>query len=554
MEIDDAIRNFVLQNAIRYKGKASPGAIIGKVLGEFPEWKDRSKELAKKVQAAVKGVNSLSQEQQLAELKERAPEMLEKKEKEKRGLPPLPNAVEGKVVTRIPPEPSKYNHIGHALSFLINYTYAKRYKGKSVLRFEDTNPEKAAQEYVDAMREDVLDYLGIKPDRTVFVSDDMEKFYSYAQKLISMGEAYVCSCAREKMQDLRRKGQACACRGMDAAVEWKAMLGGKYRDGERVLRLKGDMESKNTVMRDPVLFRIVSTPHYRQKGKYRVWPMYDFENAVEEDLCGITHILRSNEFGTMRVELQSRIKQALGLKDQTVVQYGRFNITGAVTQGREVRQLIEEGKVMGWDDPSLVTLRALRRRGFVREMYYELMEEVGITPSQTKIDWTLLSTINRRILDPVAERFFMVHDGVEVVIRGAPSQEVELDLHPDSKEGGRKMRCTDRFILSKSDVKKLKEGKLYRLMGCLNFTKQDGKFIFQSTEHEKYKDRGSGIMHWLPAGEKLLEVEVLMPDRKVIRGVAEPATSKVKVGAVIQFERFGFARLDSPNKFWFTHK
>ncbi|MDD5086666.1 MAG: glutamate--tRNA ligase [Candidatus Nanoarchaeia archaeon] len=561
MEIKETILKYALQNAVKFNGKANPGTIIGKLLMEDEGLKSKIKELSKDIQTTVKEVNKLSLEEQKEKLKKIAPEMLEKKKAEKRELPELKNAVVGKVVTRIPPEPSKYNHIGHALSFLLNYLYAKKYKGKSVLRFEDTNPLASKQEYVDAMKKDVLEYLNIKPDKVVYVSDDMPRFYELAEDLIKRGDAYVCFCERDKMRDLRHKGLPCECRKNlpdKNLEEWKNMLNKKYNEGDCVLRLKIDLESDNHVMRDPVIFRLCYTEHYRQKNKYNVWPMYDFENAVEEEFCGVTHILRSSEFGKMRVELQDYIKDLFEFKRQEVIQYGRFNVVGAITQGREIRELISEKKVIGWDDPRLVTLRALKRRGIKPEMFYELALKVGLSKTPTNIDWSVISSINRKIVDASVNRYFFIENPEEITIKNSPEKQIKIKLHPEHEERRtRNLKINENFYISKDDLKDLKQGKLYRLMHAFNFKKQKEGFVFDSEELEKYKQHGEKIMHWLPKDENLVDIEVLMPDAKIIKGVAEPSVKNIKIDEVVQFERFGFCKLDEIKKdkliFWYTH-
>ncbi len=563
MELKNTILKYALQNAIKFNGKANVGAVIGKVFAEHPELKEKASEISKEVKKKIKDISRLSVEEQTKKLKDLAPELLEKKEKpKKKELPELPNAIIGKVTTRLPPEPSKYNHIGHALSFLLNYLYAKKYDGKCILRFEDTNPLTSTQEYVDAMKEDVLEYLDIKPDKTIFASDDLPKFYEMAEQLIEQDKAYVCFCDRDSMKDNRFKGTGCKCRKNNPKKnmeEWKNMLNKKYKDGTCSLRLKIDMKSKNYVMRDPVIMRLCSTPHYRQKSKYIVWPMYDFENAIEDSITDITHILRSIEFGTMRVELQNYIKDLFKLPKQTIIQYGRFNITGAITQGREIRKLIEEKKVIGWDDPRLVTLRALKRRGIVKETFYELALEVGLSKSETNLDWSLVSTLNRRILDPKAERYFFIEKPKLITIDNAPEQDLKLKLHPEFPEKGyRNFKTKDKFYITEEDYKEFKDNKVYRLMDCLNFIKKKNKICFDSLEYEKYKGKGAAIIHWLPYSEDLVNVEILMPDTTLVKGLAESSVKNIKVNSVVQFERFGFCRLDKIEKdklvFWYSHK
>ena len=559
--VDNKIRYLALENALKYKGKANPGAVIGSILALEPGLKKDMKSLSKKIQGIIKEVNSMSAEEQEKALS-RLPKLERPEKEEKKGLPELPDAVKGKVVTRIPPEPSKYTHLGHALSFLINYTYAKKYDGKCILRFEDTNPEKSTQEFVDSTLDD-LNYLGIKPDKVIYVSDELPMFYEMAEKLIMKKKAYVCHCSRDEMKKNRDEGRRCCLDKSDAkenTAEWKKMLTGKYEEGEATLRLAGDMGSKNHVMRDPVIFRINKAEHYRQKKKYCVWPLYDFENSISDSVNGITHILRSSEFGSMRIELQDYIKDLLGLKKQVVVQYGRFNIKGATTKGREIRELIKEGKVSGWDDPSLVTIKALRRRGIVNETYIELMNQMRLSSNTAKnIDWSMISSINRAILDKDVNRYFFVENPVEIKISGAPEQQVELKLHPDFPErGSRRFTAGESFYVAKEDYEKFREGKLIRLMDCLNFEITGKKYKFHSKSVEEYRKNGSAIIHWLPKEEELANVEIRMPDNEIKKGLAEPSVKNLKAGEIVQFARFGFCRLDKKEKnklvFWFTNR
>lgn len=557
------IRAYSLKNALKFEGKASAGAVMGKILAAHPELKQQAKDLGKALGPIIGEVNRMKPGEQRAELEKIAPELLiEEKKETKKDLPELEGAVMGAVVTRIPPEPSKYAHIGHALSFLINYLYAKKYNGRCILKFEDTNPEKCTQEFVDVMTEDILGYLKIQPDEVMLVSDDIPRMYQEAEKLIRKGKAFVCLCPREKMQELRHK--AVCCEHRDCSTEenltlWKKMLDGRFKPGEATLRLVGDMEADNQVMRDPVLFRINNTEHFKHGTKYKAWPMYDFENVVGDCVHGVTHILRSSEFGTMRNELQNRLKDLMGFKRQHIVHYGRINITGAIAQGREIREKIASGEMLGWDDPRLVTLRALKRRGILPEAIHELVYEVGLSLAQTNIDFTVLAAINRRLLDERANRYFFIPYPEKVSIEGAPEQEVRLKLHPEDEKRGYRMHKThEEFLLTPEDAGALKQGELYRLMDCLNFRKEGKRLVFDSLEYEKYKDRGSRIMHWLPADSELIDIEVLMPTGKWMEGKGEPSMKDINVDDVVQAERFGFMRLDEKTpkklKFWYTHK
>ena len=561
MELKKTALKYALQNAVQFKGSASAGAVIGKIISENPELRNKIKDVAAAAKAAVKEVNNIRPGEQTKKLQEIAPELLEKKKTEKRSLSELANAEKGKVVTRIPPEPSKYAHVGHAISFMINYLYAKKYEGKCIVRFEDTNPDLSKQEFVDAILEDIK-YLGIKADKTSYVSDNLEKLYVHAEKLIAAKNAYVCFCTVENMRESRRKGTECACRNASSAENkknWKKMLKRDYKAGEAVLRLKGDMQSKNHVMRDPVLLRISYEKHYRKGDKYCVWPLYDFENAIEDAEMGITHILRSIEFGGMRVELQDKLKTLLKLPKQTVTQYGRFNVTDALTQGREIRELINKKEVSGWDDPRLVTIKALARRGIQPETFADLAVEVGLSTTPTNIDWSVISSFNRKYLDASASRYFFVENPKEIKISKAPSRKIALKLHPSADKTEREFTVSDMFYVAEKDYNEITkmDGDLIRLMDCLNFTVSKDKFAFDSLEVEKYRESGKKIIHWLPAKGNV-ETEILMPSASIVKGLAEGSASDIKVGEIVQFARFGFCRLEKKSKekleFIYCHK
>jgi glutamyl-tRNA synthetase len=567
MELKDKLYQYALENAIKFKGKANPGAVIGKILASNPEVKQDMKNVSIQINEIIKEVNSIPLEKQTQMLLEFNPEFhdqekakKQERKEQRKELPELKNAIPGKVLTRIAPEPSKYNHIGHAASFLLNYMYALKYDGKCILRFEDTNPEKGAQEYVSAMEQDVLEYLDIKTEKTVFVSDHMDKYYEFGEQLIEKENAYTCICKSETISKLRREMKACPCRDKTSnqtMSDWIKMKNGELEEGSITLRLKIDMEHKNAVMRDPVIFRLSYKPHYRQNDKYKIWPMYDFENAIEEGLLGVTHVLRSNEFDS-RIELQNHIRNLFNLPNPEIKQYARFNITGAITQGREIRALIESGDYIGWDDPRLVTLRALKRRGIVKEAFYELAKVIGMSKTSSNLDFSVIASINRSILDEKADRYFYIHDPVKIMIENAPELNIELDIHPHHRKGGRKFKTNNEFFVSKTDLDSIKEGELVRLMDCLNFRKKENKFIFDSIEVEKYKLEGKKIIHWVPTNSAI-EISILMPDCKETIGIAEENITNIQEDQVVQFERYAFCRLDSIDecsnqyKFWYGH-
>lgn len=553
------IRKYALQNAVRFNGKATAGAVIGKIIAEKPGLKDDMKNTSKKVNEIIKKINSLSLEQQKEELEKIAPELLEKKkETEERNIFAFLGLKENeKVNTAFPPGPEKYPHIGHAKALLLNYLLAKQYNGKFILRFEDTNPTLVKKEFYEIMM-DNFKWLGVEWDQLVYASDFMESFYEKAELLIKKGLAYVDKSSEQEVKKSRENGIPSKYRDNPPEENmklWKEMKTAK--PGTAILRLKIDLEHKNTTMRDPTIFRILDEPHARQGKKYRVWPNYDFQNSVMDSHSNVDIRLRSKEF-EMRSELQRWIQKNLGIKETKTYEFGRFNMTGVLSSGRIIREKIQNKELIGWDDPSLTTLVALRRRGFLPEAIKNFVVSTGISKAEATTTWDDLIMQNKRLLDNIAPRYSAIFDGVEVCVENAPSMEVELNLNPNEKKGGRKCSVNDRFILSEKDVKSMKENELVRLMDCINIKKKSkGKLCFESLEYEKFKEKGEQIINWLPA-EGNVKVEVLMSDKKVMKGLAEHNVSSLKEGEVIQFTRFGFCRLDKKEKnkliFWFTHK
>ena len=556
--LKNTIEKYALQNAVRYNGKANIGAVIGKVFAENPELKEKAKEINREAAKIIKDINKISLEKQEKKLRESAPELLEKKEVREKDIFEFLDIREGqKVVTAFPPEPSKYPHIGHAKAIVVNYELAKRHNGTFYLRFEDTNPELVDKEFYE-IHMDNYKWLGIKPDRIDYASDFMEEFYKYAEKLIKDNHAYVCSCQQETIKENRKNGTECEHRFQqtDKNLElWNGMF--KAKAGKYVLRLRGIMQSPNTTLRDPVIFRIIDMPHPRKNKKYRLWPNYDFESAIMDGIEGITHRLRSKEF-ELRNELQRLIQTMAGFRETKIYEFARFNLEGVESSGRLIREKVQKKQLLGWDDPSLTTLVALRRRGFLPEAIKEFVLSTGLTKTDAVLTWDDLIVHNRRLLDSRCNRYFFVENPKEIVIENAPEQTAELKLHPEfADKGTRKFKTKDRFYVAEKDFKEFKEGKLIRLMDCMNFKTGKNRFIFDSTEYEKYKKSGDKIIHWLPVQKDLVKVEVLMPNKEIKKGLAEPLVKNLKINDVVQFARFGFCRLDNKKgdkfSFWFTH-
>jgi glutamyl-tRNA synthetase len=329
-----------------------------------------------------------------------------------------------------------------------------------------------------------------------------------------------------------------------------------------VLRLKIDMQHKNAVMRDPVIYRVVTESHYRTGKKYAAWPMYDFESAIEEGLGNITHVLRSNEFD-QRIELQNYIASLFGFPPVTYKHYGRYNVVGATTQGREIRALIESGQYIGWDDPRLVTLKALQRRGILPEAFVLLAKKIGLSKTQTNLDFSILAAMNRNLLDEQAKRYFAIKHPVAVTVTGIPKDILTFDLayHPHAKKGERKLTVSEDYYIETADHNKVAPGQLVRFMDAMNVRKvTDTSYEFVSLEYEKFQEEKNtaGLIHFIPKNQKEMKASMLLADATEIPLLLEENGMYLKPGAIIQFERYCFARLDHIKEdgtlmFWYTH-
>ena len=382
-------------------------------------------------------MNQLSLEEQEIEIKEKFPEILIPKEKivEREGLPELKDAEQGKVITRFPPEPNGYPHIGHAKAAIINSEYAKMYGGKFILRMDDTNPEAERMEYHAAIKVG-LEWLGIEFDIVKSTSDDMELFYEKGMELINLGKAYVCTCKREDISKNRRERKACKCSKEDIEKNnknWEKM-NNKFKPGDAIVRFRGDMKADNAVMRDPVLFRIIEGKHYTLGEKYRIWPSYDMAVAIEDSIDGVTHAYRSKEF-ELRKELIDAILDTLNMRKPAQGFFSRLEFKGMPISKRIIKPLIEEGKVTWYDDPRLPTLEALRRRGIKPEAIRKFIMSLGLTKANTLAPFDALEAFNRKFVDADSIRLFMVSNAKKLSVKNLPISSVEIPNHPINDMG-----------------------------------------------------------------------------------------------------------------------
>ena len=576
--IRELIRKTALLNAVKHEGRAQTGPVIGKVLGERGEYRAKVQEVTVLVNQIISEVNGFSLQEQLRIVGEKWPEELTKeKPQEEKRLPPLPNASRySLVVTRYSPNPDCVLHLGSARAIILSYEYSRMYKGKFILRFEDTDPKlkRPVLEFYDCIRED-LAWLNCKPDEEYIQSDRIPIYYEYAEKLLEKGFAYVCTCEPEHFRRKALMKEPCECREAspeEQMIKWKRMLDGGYAEGEAVVRVKTELDHPNPAVRDWPALRIIDSekyPHPRVGSKYRVWPLYNLAAGVDDHLMGVTHIIRGKEHLTNQVRQEYMFKY-LGWKYPETIHYGRLKITGASLSKSKIVQGMREGLYTSWDDPRLATFAALRRRGISPEAIKRLIVDIGPKTQDVVLSWENLYAHNRKILDPTTDRYFFVRDPIELTVKGISKEFVaELRLHPDHPERGfREYKITPKgdegtavFWVSRKDVDASKIGAILRLMDLFNVRivtasiyASEGCFVSES--YEEAKSIKAQLIHWVPVGEDM-PCHVVMPDASVAEGVAEGLCRRLKEDTVIQFERFGFVRVDQINSkltAYYAHK
>lgn len=553
----EVARKHCIKNRHDY-GRAEVGSVAGKVIAEFPDSKRDMKATMACVNEQVAKVNALSPD---AVEKEYTTYNYDVAKEEKDDRLTLPHCQTGKVVTRFAPEPSGHPHIGHAKAAWLARKLANDWQGSMYLRFDDTNPEKETQEFVDALQKEMA-WLGITFKAIQYASDEMPRFYEYAEKLVNQGDAFACFCSQEEIKAYREKRQACPHRGATVAdnlAAWKKMIGGGFGEGEVVLRLKGDLASQNTVMLDPTIFRVIKAPHYRQGEKYHAWPNYDFEVSIADSTSGVTHCLRSKEY-ELRDELYAFILDKLELRRPFVYDFSRLDIKGTLLSKRFLRPLIENGKVSGWDDPRLPTIAGLRRRGMQPEALKNFVLSFGLSKVESKPGWTALVTENRRLLDPIAERRFFVPDPIPLTVENAPEKTITLKNHPTQDRGSRDIDVKNKFLIPKNDTVALKVGDVLRLkdLYSVRVAKAGGNAIEAVFLSESLPGK---TVQWVPDDPKSFSrIVVIKPldlvdaegefnenSLETVEGAGEKSCDSLPNGAIIQFERFGFVRKDSPH-------
>ena len=512
------------------------------------------------------------------------------------------NKNEGRVHTRFPPEPNGYLHIGHAKSICLNFGLAEQYNGLCNLRFDDTNPEKEEQEYVDSIMEDIR-WLGFEwNDKPYYASDYFEQLYQWAVKMIKDGKAYVDDQPQEVIAEQRgvptRPGIESPFRNRPVEENldlFERMKNGEFPNGAKVLRAKIDMASPNMHLRDPIMYRILHEEHHRTGDKWNIYPMYDYAHGQSDYIEGITHSLCTLEFEIHRPLYDWFLDQiAEGNYRPRQIEFARLNLSYTVMSKRKLLQLVEEGIVTGWDDPRMPTISGLRRRGYTPRSIRSFADRVGIAKRDNVIDVGLLEFSVREHLNQVAPRVFAVLDPVKVVITNYPegkTEEMEVDNNPEDPEAGkRKVPFTREIYIERNDFMEDPPRKFFRL-GPGREVRLKGAYIIKCEDYKKDENgniteiyctydpetrsggsganrRVKGTLHWVsvnhaieaeirlydrlfmdedPAGHKDKDFrEFLNPDSlKVLKNCKlEPSLKSGKPDDKFQFQRLGYFCVD----------
>lgn len=381
---------------------------------------------------------------------------------------------DGQVVTRFPPEPNGYLHLGHAKSICLNFGLAKDYNGRCHLRFDDTNPETEDVEYVESIKADVQ-WLGFEwGEHLYFASDYFQKLYDYAELLIKDGKAYVCSLNEEELREYRgdfnRPGKNSPYR--DRSVEenldlFRRMKAGEFAEGEHVLRAKIDMQSANMNMRDPLLYRIRKVKHHRTGDKWCIYPMYDYAHPLSDAIEKITHSICTLEFQDHRPFYDWCVQNVPTPGEPHQYEFARMNMTYLVMSKRKLLQLVKEKLVSGWDDPRMPTLSGIRRRGYTPESIQLFAKRIGVSKAESVIEYDILENCVREDLDNVAHRAMAVLDPIKVVIENYPEnreEEIESPIHPKKSEmGNRKLYFSREVFIDRADFMENPSPDFFRL-------------------------------------------------------------------------------------------
>ncbi|OYT35132.1 MAG: glutamate--tRNA ligase [Candidatus Aenigmarchaeota archaeon ex4484_52] len=543
-----------LENSLKFKGTASKKAVLNTAMAKIPECRSDFKNTEKQVDLCVNYINNLSYLEQTKLAKQYNIKQEKKQQKQINEFPDLQNAEIGKVVMRFAPNPNGPMSLGHSRIALLNWHYVKKYKGKFILRFEDTDPKikPPLKQAYDWIKQDI-EYLKIKPDEIYRQSEKFDIYYNLALKLIEQGNAYVCICEKEKFRTLKNKKLECPCRNKSLLLHkqrWKMMFC-KYRGGEAVLVLKTDIKHKNPAMRDFAIFRIIDTKNLNHPylKNTTVWPLYDFASPVQDHLDGITHIIRGIDF-LGREEKHKFLYDYFKWNLPQNIVAGKFLIKG-VKSTSKIAELIDEGKIKSWDDPRTYSLLSLKKRGINSNAIIDFVMSNGMKKSDINVSLDILYAMNKKYVE-CKNRYFFVKNPIKMRILNAPKiKKIEIPLHPeDKKRENRILNFEENIFICLDDIDLLKNAKKsnnqIRLKGLFNIKIENIKEDMIIAKYSSKKiEKGIKIIHWISKNDS---ISINFVDEKNNKFIGLMEKNAINENGVVQFERVGFVNLIKKNK------
>lgn len=549
--LESLARRFALKNAVDHEGEANQGAVIGRVMAYDDAFKERAGEVAQVAGRIVDEVNTLSAAEQAERLEEVGVLELEAKDERREGLPALPGVEEGQdVVMRFAPNPNGPPSLGHSRGMCINGAYAQEHEARLILRFDDTDAvNKPPWEPAYGMFEEAFEWLGIDVDDVVYASDRLPLYHEHAREALEAGLAYTCQCSPEAFREHKKALEPCPHRGEPVEVQlgrWEAMLAGSFEVGGCVVRVKTDMQHPDPALRDWVAFRLIDAqahPHARVGSEHEVWPLLDFQSAVDDHVLAVSHVIRGKDLADSERK-QRYLYEGFGWSYPEVLHWGRVGVHGfGAFSTSGMRAAIEQGEYAGWDDPRLPTLMALERRGFLPEAIMEFWVGLGLSEKDIEVSAETLEAENRKLLDERADRLFFVQDPVRVEVEDQPGPvEAKPPRHPDDPERGvRELVLDGEAWLPRAVWEGLDTGVVFRLKDGGDVRKV-GEDRAAWVSRRLSEEREGPIVEWVTGSS--VPCEVLRPDASVHTGRVEAAVVEKAPGDVVQFERYGFARLE----------
>ena len=541
-----------LSNAVAHNNVPKAGTVLGMLMGKHPEFRSQAKEMSAILAEILKEVEALSPEERVARLEKLAPELLNvKKEKKEKvhELRALKNVGENGVVMRFAPNPSGPLHLGHARAAYLNDYYVRKYGGRYVLRIEDTDPRRVEPENYQLLIDDTK-WMGLSVTETVYQSDRFPIYYEHGRKLIEMGAAYVCVCDSESFKKLKDAKQECPCRNRSVEENlamWEDMLAGKYAEGTVTVRLKTDIAHPDPAMRDFSIFRVVDSPHPKLKDA-KVYPMMNLSVVVDDHLLGITHVIRGKDH-IANTKRQEYIYNYFGWKQPEYYHYGRMSIGDVVLSTTAMKNGIRDGTYTGWDDIHLGTMKAIARRGILPEAIKNAMIDIGVGQTDIQFSWENLFAANKELIDPYVNRYFCVLNPIKCKIANAPSVTAKALLNPnDESKGYREIDFAGELYLDPADLEGCSMVRFKDLFNAKVSKNADGVFSLEYSGEslEDARKEKARIIHWLPADDSQIVKCLLRAPEGDKEGFCERRVIK-ECGEVVQFERVGFARIDSAN-------